>query len=209
MSAYLNLGMCSPFTVTRDVLRAVKRNRSGGASKFLDELGVWRGISYAWCYHNPRHRVSAKDALPYWAFRTLSEHANDHGEPFELSRLESSNTGTLLWDICQRSLCLHGELHNNLRMTWGKEVLRWTSGPELAYSYLLHLNDKFALDGLSPCSITGILWCLGWGDSPKGSNSKAPRGHSCSPYLGAYVYVLGDATRKLDFDTLDANGIVA
>ena len=66
---------------------------------------------------------------------------------------------------------LHGELHNNLRMTWGKEVLRWTAGPEMAYAYLLHLNDKYALDGLSPCSITGLLWCLGWGDSPKGGNN--------------------------------------
>ena len=103
--------------------------------------------------------------------RTLSEHAEDHGKPLSLDILEKCQTGTPLWDISQRSLVLHGELHNNLRMTWGKEVLRWTAGPEMAYAYLLHLNDKYALDGLSPCSITGLLWCLGWGDSPKGGNN--------------------------------------
>lgn len=190
MSAYLNLGMASPFTVMRD---AVKRNQA----KFLDELGVWRGISYTWCFHNPRHRVSARDALPAWAFRTLSEHANDHGEPLALGQLEHAQSGTELWDICQRSLVLHGELHNNLRMTWGKEVLRWTSGPEMAYAYLLHLNDRYALDGLSPCSVTGLLWCLGWGDSPKGSDSTRIFGR-VRPRSAASI------SRRYDLTKLDA-----
>lgn len=196
MSAYLNLGMASPFTVMRDTVRRCQ-SKSGGASKFLDELGVWRGISYTWCFHNPRHRVSAKDALPAWAFRTLSEHAKDHGEPFAMGQLEHGQSGTELWDICQRSLVLHGELHNNLRMTWGKEVLRWTSGPEMAYAYLLHLNDRYALDGLSPCSITGLLWCLGWGDSPKGSDSVRIFGR-VRPRSAASI------SRRYDLTKLDA-----
>ena len=70
MSAYLNLGMVSPFTVTRDVIRAVKRNPAGGASKFLMSWGSG-GISYSWCFHNPRHRVSAKEALPAACPHTL------------------------------------------------------------------------------------------------------------------------------------------
>jgi hypothetical protein len=31
---------------------------------------------------------------------------------------------------------------------------------------LVCLNDRFALDGLSPPSYGGLLWCFGWGDKP-------------------------------------------
>jgi len=31
---------------------------------------------------------------------------------------------------------------------------------------LVCLNDRFALDGLSPPSYAGLLWCFGWGDKP-------------------------------------------
>ena len=31
---------------------------------------------------------------------------------------------------------------------------------------LVFLNDKYALDGFSPPSYGGILWCTGWGDKP-------------------------------------------
>lgn len=31
---------------------------------------------------------------------------------------------------------------------------------------LVCLNDRFALDGLSPPSYGGLLWCFGWGDNP-------------------------------------------
>jgi hypothetical protein len=31
---------------------------------------------------------------------------------------------------------------------------------------LVCLNDRFALDGLSPPSYGGLLWCFGWQDKP-------------------------------------------
>ena len=33
--------------------------------------------------------------------------------------------GNTLWDLAQRSLLRRGELHNNVRMTWGKAFLPW------------------------------------------------------------------------------------
>jgi deoxyribodipyrimidine photolyase len=38
-------------------------------------------------------------------------------------------SGDRLWDLAQRSLLVHGELHNNLRMTWAKAIPGWTQGP--------------------------------------------------------------------------------
>ena len=35
---------------------------------------------------------------------------------------------------------------------------------------LVCLNDRFALDGLSPPSYGGLLWCFGWQDKPANNN---------------------------------------
>ena len=64
-----------------------------------------------------------------------------------------------------------GELHNNVRMTWGKMLLPWVSSPEGALKMAVHLNHKFALDGCNPCSYSGILWCFGQFDAPKGEDT--------------------------------------
>ena len=54
-----------------------------------------------------------------------------------------------------------GELHNNIRMTWGKAILPWSPDPDTAIKRTVYLNHKYALDGCDPCSYSGILWCYG------------------------------------------------
>ena len=71
-----------------------------------------------------------------------------------------------MWDLCQRSLLRQGELHNNVRMTWGKALLEWTPGPGRCLELLLDLNHRFALDGRDPSSYGGLLWVLGQFDRP-------------------------------------------
>ncbi len=63
-------------------------------------------------------------------------------------------------------MLLHGELHNNVRMTWGKAILNWTADAKSALSTIIDLNHRFALDGRDPASFGGILWCLGQFDRP-------------------------------------------
>lgn len=41
---------------------------------------------------------------------------------------------------------------------------------EESLSQLCCLNDRFALDGLSPPSYGGVLWCYGWQDKPAPGN---------------------------------------
>jgi predicted NAD/FAD-dependent oxidoreductase len=61
---------------------------------------------------------------------------------------------------------MQGELHNNVRMTWGKTILNWKQTPQEALATIIDLNHRYALDGRDPASYGGILWCLGQFDRP-------------------------------------------
>ena len=80
--------------------------------------------------------------------------------------MEYAESPSTLWNICQQSLLRHGELHNNLRMTWGKAVPLWTESLEHSLFIGQTLNDKYALDGRDPSSVVGIQWCHGLFDRP-------------------------------------------
>jgi photolyase PhrII len=194
MSAYLHYGMVSPMRVAREA-------HAAGADKYLEELLVWRELAYQWCRHVPDH--SSFDALPSWARRTLRAHAADERAPLSWERLASGRTGDRLWDLAQRSLVMHGELHNNVRMTWGKAVLGWTPSPEAAIAMLIDLNNRFALDGADPASYGGILWCLGLFDRPFTPElpvlgtvrPRATEGHAARLDLDAYERHVSRRTR--------------
>ena len=158
LSAYLHFGHVSPFLIAREASTA-------GAKKFLDELLVWRELAWHVCLHHPDHETVA--ALPAWARDTLRAHERDgrHSLPSN-EQFARAQTGDLLWDAAQRQLLAHGELHNSVRMTWGKAVLQWTRTAQETLSTLIELNHRYALDGRDPASYGGILWCLGAFDRP-------------------------------------------
>ncbi len=159
MSAYLHFGMVSPFRVARE---ATERD----AEKYLDELLIWRELAHNFCFH--RHKdIDTLKSLPDWAVKTLREHQEDTRPAlYSWESLARGKTDDDLWNACQHSLLKQGELHNNVRMTWGKAVLQWTESPERALQTILDLNHRYALDGRDPSSYGGILWCLGQFDRP-------------------------------------------
>jgi photolyase PhrII len=160
MSAYLHYGMVSPFRLARDVARMP----SEGAAKWLDELLVWRELAYTFCFHRADHGTIA--ALPAWARETLLQHEPDERDPYEWERLARGRTRDAFWNAMQRSLLAHGEIHNNVRMTWGKAFVGWTPTAARALAMSVDLNHRYALDGRDPASYGGLLWCLGQFDRP-------------------------------------------
>lgn len=161
MSPYLHYGMVSPMRIAREAAEI----GGDGAEKFLDELLIWRELAYGFCfYRNDYDRISA---LPEWAIATLAAcEADPRPAWFSWESLARGKTGDVLWDAAQRSLLVHGELHNNVRMTWGKAILNWTPDARTALAMLIDLNHRYALDGRDPASYGGILWCLGQFDRP-------------------------------------------
>ena len=160
------------------------------AEAFLDELVTWRELGYVFCHHNP-DTYYRYDGLPDWARATLEAHrADPRPRRYDLDALEGARTHDGLWNAAQNQLVTEGRIHNYLRMLWGKKVLEWSDSPERAFDALVHLNNKYALDGRDPNSYSGIAWTFGRFDRPWGP---------VRPIFGTVRYMSSDNTaRKLD-----------
>lgn len=161
LSPYLHHGHVSPFRIAREAWEL----GGEGAEKFLDELLVWRELAHNLCFF--ADDLECLSVLPEWAQSTLAAHAADpRAQLIDLDRLGRGRSGDRLWDLAQTSLLVHGELHNNLRMTWAKAIPSWRPTPEAALKTLIELNHRYALDGSDPNSYGGLLWTLGLFDRP-------------------------------------------
>lgn len=127
---------------------------------FLDQIVTWRELGYQFCARSPDY--DSYESLPDWARTTLEEHAKDRRDPtYDLATLESATTYDEVWNVAQRQLLIEGTIHNYLRMLWGKKILEWSKTPREALRVMIHLNNKYALDGRNPNSYSGIFWTLG------------------------------------------------
>ena len=161
LSAAFHYGFLSPMKVAREAATVGTKS----AEKYLDELLIFR--EHAW-----HHVASVEDPycssnLPHWAIESWNNTSDDprtvllHDHQIEYARSPNQ-----LWNLCQQSLVKHGELHNNLRMTWGKAVPQWSTSLDESLSRGQKYNDKYSLDGRDPSSIAGIQWCHGLFDRP-------------------------------------------
>jgi deoxyribodipyrimidine photo-lyase len=138
---------------------------SPALNSFVDELITWREIGFNFC--SRREDYDRWESLPEWCRTTLELHATDRrAHVYTREQFERAQTHDPLWNAAQRQLVREGRLHNYLRMLWGKKVLEWSSSPQEALATLIHLNNKYALDGRDPNSYSGIFWCLGRYDRP-------------------------------------------
>jgi len=140
-------------------------NMSPAAEMFLDQLVTWRELAFNFSSH--RGDADKFSSLPAWVQKTLHDHATDERDPlYTLEQLEFARTYDPLWNAAQTQLLLEGRIHNYLRMLWGKKILQWTRSPQEAAEIMIHLNNKYALDGRDPNSYSGIFWVLGRYDRP-------------------------------------------
>jgi hypothetical protein len=207
MSCYLNLGTVSIFQIVYE-LSYSNAKKTKSMEKFEDEIIKWREIGYAHAFAAP-DTYFGPAAVPAWARdylqrggRTTGSNRSKVGKVFTLQQLAHAQTDDVTWNAMQDYLVQTGELHNNARMTWGKTLVHWlittttstvgnannkeqSHSPEIQMlHHLAYLNDRFALDGLSPPSYAGLLWCLGWGDKAAaggGISTKPASRYRCGP----------------------------
>jgi deoxyribodipyrimidine photo-lyase len=163
LSPYLHFGFLS----IQEVVDAVERAKAPKPAKeaFLEQAIDRRELSFNFTRHN-RHYDSLK-SLPDWALKTMRDHADDRRpDLLDDEMIERAETYDELWNAAQRELVCTGLLHNYMRMLWGKRVIEWQRSYEMAFEVLVHLNNKYALDGRDPNSYAGILWCFGKHDRP-------------------------------------------
>ena len=162
LSPYLHFGNVG---IQEVLLAASEAGPAAAYEKFQDEALTWRELAHNFAFFNAGHRKW--DAVPAWARSELDDHdADPRPALYSDEDLEEGKTYDELWNACQRSLLRDGELHNYLRMLWGKSVLMWKRNPADALRILEHLNNKYALDGRDPNSYGGIFWCFGKFDRP-------------------------------------------
>jgi deoxyribodipyrimidine photo-lyase len=160
---------------------------SAAAESFLDEFVTWREIGYNSSTARPDDYASY-DSLPDWARQSLDRHAGDPRHPlYEADTFERAETYDALWNAAQRQLVREGRIHNYLRMLWGKKILQWSASPREALAIMIHLNNKYALDGRNPNSCSGIFWVLGRYDRPWGPER---------PIFGVVRYMTSENTAR-------------
>ncbi len=209
LSAHLHFGHISPHEVVHAVAQAEgwrglpDNARSDGTrdgfwgmspsgDAFMEQLITWRELAFNAAANLPDYE--RYESLPAWARASLDAHASDkRSYVYDIPILEEALTHDPVWNAAQRELMTEGRMHNYLRMLWGKKILEWSESPRVALDHMIHLNNKYALDGRDPNSYAGIMWVLGRYDRPW-----APE----RPIFGIIRYMSSEnARKKLDLET--------
>ncbi|MEN6546948.1 MAG: deoxyribodipyrimidine photo-lyase [Armatimonadia bacterium] len=161
VSPFLHFGQLSPL----EVALAVQGHGGPGVEPFLEQLIVRRELAMNFVHYNPQYDQYA--SIPQWATVSLREHAADPRPVlYTLEQLEQAATADEYWNAAMQEMLLTGFMHNYMRMYWGKKVLEWSRTPQEAFERLVHLNDKYFVDGRDPASYMNIAWCFGKHDRP-------------------------------------------
>ena len=135
------------------------------ATEFLEQLIVRRELAFNFARYGPQPDSLA--ALPTWAQTTLRKHARDRRIPvYTRAQFEQAGTHDPLWNATQRELLRDGIIQGYYRMYWGKKIVEWCKSHQEALEIMIHLHDRYALDGRDPNTYANILWCFGLHDRP-------------------------------------------
>jgi len=203
LSPYLHFGHLSPHELverllTRENWKREKASKPNGRNHgffnvsppteaILDQVLTWREIGFHFAFQHP-DTYDKLDSLPDWAKRTLAETRSDpRPHEYTLEQFERAETHDPLWNAAQREIVQTGRMHNYMRMLWGKQILHWSATPQDALETMIHLNNKYGLDGRDPNSYCGILWVLGRTDRAWGPKR---------PVFGSVRYMTSDSTRR-------------
>lgn len=164
LSPYLHFGAVGP----SEVVKAIQDGPSSKSEqwKFLDEMLTWREWAHYLCKERPL--LSHFSSIATATLDTLDRHREDvRTETQPLDALIHGCTPDPVWNAAQRQWLETGWMHNNLRMYWGTQLLRFTESPEHAWALGCYLNDRFSLDGRDPATYMNLHWCMQYAKWPR------------------------------------------
>jgi len=163
LSPWYHFGHISPVHAAVAVMQS--KGPKTGKEGFVEESVVRRELSLNFCHFEEKYDEFS--CLPPWAKQTLQKHSKDKQEhKYTLKQLEEAKTDDEVWNAAQKEMVIRGKMANYMRMYWGKKVLEWAPTHELAFKWLLFLNNKYELDGRDPNSFAGVAWVFGNHDRP-------------------------------------------
>jgi deoxyribodipyrimidine photo-lyase len=135
------------------------------ADEYLEELIVRRELAFN--YARFAENIESFDHLPDWAKQTMEKHAADKRDSsYTREQFEQAHTHDPIWNATQKEMLLRGKIHGYYRMYWGKKIIEWSPTYQEALETMIHMHDRYALDGRDPNTYTNILWCFGLHDRP-------------------------------------------
>jgi deoxyribodipyrimidine photo-lyase len=158
LSPFLHFGHLSS---QRAVLEVHKTDAEESAkATFIEQIVVKKEIADNFCLHTLDYDCVA--AFPEWARRSINAHRSDFREHlYSLEVLDQARTHDPLWNAAQTELVKRGKIHVYMREYWANKIIEWTRSPEEAFSFAIHLNDRYSLDGRDPSGYTGIAMVIG------------------------------------------------
>lgn len=164
LSPYLHFGHISSLEVAL-AAQGYGRTHRFSVDEFLEELIVRRELAFNFARFT--ENFASLSALPQWARETLLKHAVDKRSPlYSREEFERARTHDALWNATQKEMLLRGKIHGYYRMYWGKKIIEWSRTCQDALETMIHIHDRYALDGRDPNTYTNILWCFGLHDRP-------------------------------------------
>jgi deoxyribodipyrimidine photo-lyase len=164
LSPYLHFGQISPVEVALTV-RNARDGADADRGAYLEELIVRRELAANFVAFEPRY--DDYGCLPGWARATLDAHRADRRQHvYTRDELEHARTHDRYWNAAMREMRATGFMHNYMRMYWAKKILEWSAEPEAAFRTILHLNNRYFLDGRDANSYANVAWTFGVHDRP-------------------------------------------
>jgi deoxyribodipyrimidine photo-lyase len=164
MSPYLHFGQISPLYLALRVWRQRSAHRTD-AETYFEELVVRRELSMNFVEFTDDY--DSITCLPEWAKETLNNHRRDAREhlysPAQWARAETHDR---YWNAAWLEATRTGYMHSYMRLSWAKQILRWSRTPEEGFDTALALMNKYFLDGRDANSYAGVAWVFGNHDRP-------------------------------------------